>query len=101
MIYIYFGIYILVINMLGFFVMYIDKNNAKKGNYRISEHNIFIIALLLGAIGVYIGMYKFRHKTLHKLFTIGIPVCIVTNIFTVFYIFYKNLLTIFQNYLNL
>lgn len=75
--------------------MYIDKNKAKKGNYRISEKTIFIIALLLGAIGVYIGMYKFRHKTKHLSFTVGIPVCIVVNILTVYYLISKNLLIIF------
>lgn len=75
--------------------MFIDKNRAKKGNYRISEKTIFIIALLLGAIGVYIGMYKFRHKTKHLSFTVGIPVCIVINVLTIYYLISKNLLIIF------
>ena len=97
MIYIYFLIYIVVINILGFLVMYIDKNKAKKGSYRISEKTIFIIALLLGAIGVYIGMYKFRHKTKHLSFTVGIPVCIVINILTVYYLISKNILINFLN----
>jgi len=81
--------------------MFADKKKAKNGSYRISEKYIFVIALLLGAIGVYLGMYKFRHKTKHNLFTIGIPVCIVINILMVYYIFSKNLLIIFQNYLNI
>lgn len=101
MIYLYFSIYIALINIIGFLVMYIDKSKAKKGSYRISEKTIFIIALVLGAIGVYLGMYEFRHKTKHSLFTVGIPICIVINIFTVYYILYNNLLIIFSNYLNL
>lgn len=101
MIYLYFSIYIVLINIIGFLVIYIDKNKAKKGSYRISEKTIFIIAVVLGAIGIYIGMYKFRHKTKHTSFTVGIPVCIVINIFTVYYILSKNLLIILSNYLNL
>ena len=97
MIYVYFLIYIILINLIGFFTMYIDKNKAKKGKYRISEKSIFIIAILLGGIGVYIGMYKFRHKTKHTLFTVGIPICIIINIFCIYYIISKNLLTIFIN----
>ena len=95
MTYTYFSIYIIVINLIGFLVMYIDKNKAKKGKYRISEKTIFIIAFLLGGVGVYAGMYKFRHKTKHLLFTIGIPVCIIINVFFIYYILSKNLLNIF------
>jgi len=39
-----------------------------------------------GAIGVYAGMYKFRHKTKHFKFVIFIPVLIVLNIITIYYI---------------
>lgn len=81
--------------------MKIDKSKAKNGKYRISEKAIFIIALLLGGIGIYIGMYKFRHKTKHLSFTVGIPVCILINIFTIYYILAKNILIIFMDYLNL
>jgi len=101
MIYLYFLIYVLLINVIGFLVMYIDKNKAKKGNYRISEKSIFIIAFLLGAIGTYAGMYKFRHKTKHTSFTVGIPICIILNIFTVYYVISKNLLVFLANYLKL
>lgn len=78
--------------------MYIDKNKAKKGSYRISEKAIFITALLLGAVGVYIGMYKFRHKTKHTSFTVGIPLCIIINILSIYFILSKNLLISFANY---
>jgi len=95
MIYVYFVIYIIVINLIGFLTMYIDKTKAKKGKYRISEKAIFIISLLLGAIGVYIGMYKFRHKTKHISFTVGIPICIIINMFCIYYIIANDLLNIY------
>lgn len=97
MIYIYFLIYLFVINCISFFMMYIDKRKAIKGTYRISEKALFISALLLGGIGSYIGMYKFRHKTKHTLFTVGIPVIIVINAFCIYYIIHNNLLTTLFN----
>lgn len=78
-------------------MMYIDKRKAKKGTYRISEKALFISALLLGGIGTYIGMYKFRHKTKHTFFTVGIPVVIVINVFCIYYIIHNNLLTTLFN----
>ena len=35
--------------------MKIDKEKAKNGNYRISEKILFIIAILLGGVGIYSG----------------------------------------------
>lgn len=81
--------------------MYVDKKRAKNNNYRISEKTFFVIGLFLGAIGVYLGMYKFRHKTKHYLFTIGIPVVIVINTFTIYYIFTNKILNELQLILNL
>lgn len=53
--------------------MYLDKYFAKNNMYRISEKNLFLIAILGGSIGSIVGMYKFRHKTKHRKFTIGLP----------------------------
>ena len=56
-------IYLIIINIIGFLVMYIDKQKAKKGKWRIPEKTIFIITVLGGGIGTISGMYTFRHKT--------------------------------------
>ncbi len=90
--YIYFAIYILIINIIGFVMMYSDKQKAKKDQYRTREKSFFVVSLLLGGIGTYIGMYKFRHKTRHNLFTIGIPVMIVINIASVYFILKEGIL---------
>ena len=67
------AIYILIINLIGFFSMGLDKYKAKRGAYRISEKALFIIALIGGSIGSIIGMYKFHHKTKKNAFVFGIP----------------------------
>ena len=64
-------IYLIIINIIGFLVMYIDKQKAKKGKWRIPEKTIFIITVLGGGIGTISGMYAFRHKTQKLHFTIG------------------------------
>lgn len=39
-------IYFIVINIIGFLIMYIDKQKAKKGKWRIQEKTLFIITAL-------------------------------------------------------
>ena len=39
-------IYIVVINIIGFLAMFIDKQKAKRGTWRIAEKSLFIITLL-------------------------------------------------------
>ena len=65
--------YLIVLNLLGFFFMGSDKRKAQKEQWRIPERNFFIIALLGGSLGCWLGMQTFRHKTKHHIFTIGIP----------------------------
>ena len=41
-------IYFIVINIIGFLIMFIDKQKAKKGAWRIPEKTLFIITGLGG-----------------------------------------------------
>ena len=83
----YFLIYIIVINILAFFIMGYDKYLAKNNKWRISEASLIFISLILGSIGAYLGMYKFRHKTKHIKFTVGIPVIFILNVITIYYLY--------------
>ncbi len=87
--YLILGIYILVINLLGFLAMKLDKELAIKHKWRISEKALFSFALFLGAIGIWAGMYTFRHKTKHTTFVVLIPVCFILNIICVYLIITK------------
>ncbi len=81
--------YILAINLYGIFVMYSDKKKSKKKKWRTPESTIFTIALAFGALGVFIGMRLFRHKTKHKKFVIGIPLILIVELFIFFMYIYK------------
>ena len=73
-------IYFIIINLIGFLAMYIDKRKAKKGSWRISEKTLFIITALGGGIGTIAGMYTFRHKTQKVAFVIGFPLITIIEI---------------------
>ena len=79
-------IYFFIINLFAIFLMKYDKVNAINNQYRVNEKTLFLIALILGGIGIYIGMYLFRHKTKHVKFTVGIPLIIILNILTIYYL---------------
>lgn len=76
----YFIIYLIIINLLAFLAMLIDKKKAKYGKWRIKEHTLFVLALLGGSIGAIVGMYTFRHKTKKARFFIGFPVILIAEI---------------------
>lgn len=67
-------VYLILINALGFILMLVDKQKARKNLWRIPEKVLFGAALLGGSLGVLLGMYIVRHKTKHVLFFAGIPV---------------------------
>ena len=88
-------IYLIIINIIGFLVMYIDKQKAKKGKWRIPEKTIFIITVLGGGIGTISGMYAFRHKTQKLHFTIGLPTITILEI--IFWINKNDIMYIIKN----
>ena len=79
--------YLLIINLIGFIIMGVDKKRAIRGAWRISEASLFTVALLGGALGCTLGMNHFRHKTKHWYFKYGMPaifaaqVCLLVMIF--------------------
>ncbi len=84
--YIIFFSLIIIINIISFFIMGYDKKLAKDHKNRISEKSLFLFALFFGGIGIYAGMYKFRHKTKHIQFIVIVPITIILNIIFIYYI---------------
>ena len=77
-------LYFFIINLVGFLIMLVDKKRSIKHEWRISEKTLFIIAIIGGSIGSYLGIYTFRHKTKHLKFTLGIPTIILIQIYLIF-----------------
>ncbi|MBP1909714.1 DUF1294 domain-containing protein [Methanolobus bombayensis] len=76
-----FLLYLLLVNTIGFYLMWADKRKAKKNAFRIPEKTLFTIAIIGGSIGSIAGMYLFRHKTKHPSFTIGMPLILLVQIY--------------------
>lgn len=72
--------YLVVINLITFFLYGIDKWKATRHRWRISEAVLLLAALIGGSIGALAGMYGFHHKTLHRKFTIGVPLILIAQI---------------------
>ena len=62
-----------VMSLVSFWLMYHDKQCAKKGKRRIPEKTLFLSAALFGALGGTAGMWIFRHKTKHWYFVVFFP----------------------------
>ena len=79
-------IYILAVNLLGFFLMGIDKQKARKRAFRIPEATLFTVAIIGGCLGSIIGMHLFRHKTRHWYFLFGMPAILLIQIIFVLFL---------------
>ena len=78
---------LLLVNALAFFLMYIDKSNAKSGCWRIPERKLFLSVLLGGGVGG-----TFRHKTKHWYFRYGYPALAVLQIIIVLLLIFRKIL---------
>jgi len=72
-------IYLAVINLLAFLVYGIDKRKARKGQFRIPEKYLLLVASLGGATGAFMGMRLFRHKTKKSKFAIVVPLFMIVQ----------------------
>ena len=69
--------YIIIINLIAFVLYGIDKKRAIRNEYRTRESVLLWIARLGGAIGSWLGIKLYRHKTKHTKFRIVVPLWIV------------------------
>lgn len=71
--------WIIAVNLIAIILMKRDKEHAQKEKWRTRESTLLIVAFAGGALGMYYAMYKYKHKTLHKKFTILVPTFIVLH----------------------
>ena len=85
--------------LVGFLVMWVDKTIARRNGRaaesgkrlwrRVPERTLFFIAALGGSVGVLLGMYAFRHKTLHKRFVFGVPLILAAQLLLGWFLFHQ------------
>lgn len=84
MLYKFLAAYLVIVNLLGFAVMGIDKKRAIRGAWRISEASLFLTALVGGSLGCTLGMHYFHHKTKHWYFRYGMPAIFLVQAFLLY-----------------
>ncbi|MEF7441611.1 DUF1294 domain-containing protein [Paenibacillus lautus] len=73
-------VWFIFINAVAYLVMSDDKRRARLGRDRVPERTLFLLAAIGGALGVWIAMYRKRHKTRHLSFKVGVPLLLVVNV---------------------
>ena len=104
-------VFLLVINVVTFFVYGTDKAASKRGQsqkhfgsaerkqfrtksnrkakrfaWRIPEMTLLLLAVIGGSAGAWAGMKVWHHKTAHKKFKYGIPLIIIIQVAIVLWI---------------
>jgi uncharacterized membrane protein YsdA (DUF1294 family) len=73
-------IILVLINLYGFILMYIDKRRAINHQWRVPEMRLLLTAFCFGSLGVLSGMYIFRHKTKHWRFVVLVPISLILHL---------------------
>lgn len=81
-----FLLWMIVMSLWAFAAMGIDKRQAKMKQPRIPEKNLWLLAIIGGGIGAYLGMQLFKHKTRHTSFRVGFLILAITYGVVVLYL---------------
>lgn len=81
-------IYVIIMSIISFCQMGMDKNRARKQRWRITERTLFLTAGIGGSFGGLLGMYVFHHKTKHMRFVLGIPALMLIHILLLYLVFF-------------
>lgn len=81
--------YLLVINIVAYTLFGVDKKRAINNQWRVQERTLWIVSVIGGVFGSWIGMRKFRHKTKHLSFLVLIPLLAFLYLFFFAYMLIK------------
>ena len=81
--------YLVVINLIAFVLYGIDKKRAIRNEHRIRESVLLWIARLGGAIGSWLGIKIFRHKTKHTKFRLVVPLWMIIWVVVIVFAIFK------------
>ena len=75
-------IYVIIINVVTFFIYGLDKSRAKAGQWRIPQ--LIFLAVIGGSVGALAGMKVFHHKTRKPKFKTGVPAILIIQLIIYF-----------------
>ena len=81
-----FSLFLLILNILAYLLMWIDKLRSIYQWWRVSERTFWILALLGGVFAIWLGMYApLYHKAGKQKFKLWIPV--IGMVWTIIFVF--------------
>lgn len=80
---------LLLMNVATFAAYGVDKLKALRDKWRIPERTLLWMAFLGGALGAWLGMKAFRHKTQHRRFTVLVPLFLILQIGLAVYLLFS------------
>lgn len=81
--------YFAAVNVLAFCMYGVDKQKARRNRWRIPEATLLLMAVLGGAVGSYLGMQVFHHKTQKAKFYLGVPAIGFAELLVLVYLYGK------------
>lgn len=78
---------LIILNIITFLVYRLDKDRARRKQWRVRESILFGLAIIGGSLGAWIAMLVCRHKTKHKNFRYGIPAILFVHLIPVILLF--------------
>ena len=81
--------YLVIINIITFFLYGIDKWKAQRSRWRVPESVLLGMAAIGGSVGAWLGMQVWRHKTQHVKFRYGVPIILIVQVALLVWILYR------------
>ncbi len=79
----------LIMSLITFIAFAMDKGRAIRNEWRIPEKTLILLSLIGGALGGFLGMQIYRHKTKHMKFKILVPLFLIIHIVLIVLILMK------------
>ncbi|MHB1630599.1 MAG: DUF1294 domain-containing protein [Bacilli bacterium] len=85
-----FPAYLAVVNAAALLMMFSDKRRSRRRRKRrVRERTLLALTVLGGALGAWIGMAAFHHKTKHTSFRVLAPVCTAVWTILILWLMYR------------
>ena len=84
------GVYLISVNLYSFLLLRSQKTAREEGDDSIRDIRLYIVALLGGAIGIYVGMLCLKYRLKNFLLMVLMPVLIALTVYVVIMAFINN-----------
>ena len=85
----YIAIYLAAVSLVAVILTIRDKRSAKRGRWRIKESTLLLVSAIGGSVAMLLAMRLIQHKTKHAKFMVGIPVIIVLQATSAFFVWWR------------